>query len=97
MTFIKNTVEITKAALGAIAFVAFSIWVFLSFFVFAGTMDNVMAEAAAGILLGFGQLYIVFLPNMAYWAMGNERSISLRLWTFLTTKFPKLHRFDYMG
>lgn len=97
MTFIKNTIEFAKVTLMAVGFVVFSIWVFLSFFVFAGTMDNAMAEAAAGILLGVGQLYIVFLPNMAYWAMGNERSISLRLWTFLTTKFPKLHRFDYMG
>lgn len=91
----KDIIDFTKSMAYAVLVLAFSIWVFLSFFLFAGSMDNPLAEAAMGILLGFGQLYLVFLPNMAFWAYGNPNSISLKLWTAVTNRFPYMHRFDY--
>lgn len=90
-----NIKSIVKTIALTIFITAFCFWMICSPFLFAGMWDNVLAETGAGLLLFFGQLYLVFLPNLAYWALGDSRSISLRLWTKITTVAPWFHRFDY--
>lgn len=92
---IKNILSLVKCFFLAILFVAYCLWTFASLFVFQGVFDNMIADCVAGVLLFVFNLWVLFMPNLAYHAYGDPRSISLRTWTLVTKLAPWFHRFDY--